>query len=481
MIIGPSVAAVAVAILFALTVSYLQEIAHVKTLNSQSGDNQLVNNQLPALLQSMQAAREVRYDWRLHALPNRNLSAGVLVKLRLAIEKTTEVGRYPFNRLGLAAGPCAVAFNAQDQLRFVSIGVTSASSPAASGTWDGRKVPDLFANQSLVTCEPVSGRFVAAVNRAIPTTWRDGSAAVIRPAALNDPSIPGRSGGIDAVGASPTGNMLAFLRGGSLILFDLNTSQVVQRLTVEPAPNRPTNPIVVFSPDGSLVLEAVQAIKIWNVRSGQLLLDQRAGAPIRGVQFGANAVGQFLAVASSGNGSGGVELRKLSDANASTVQYQYPQRAPAQLAINGPGTMLAIGSMDGSIDIWRIPPDLTADSWAGAPNAWKMLSDLHASTAPIEALGFSPDSKYLATASFKEDAEGRTVESNVRVWEVDLAAQKAAAKGANLNQLFQMGCRRLQVYLDVMAGTAGPVKDVDLKSLQAGCKAALGPGTGSGR
>jgi WD40 repeat protein len=110
-----------------------------------------------------------------------------------------------------------------------------------------------------------------------------------------------------------------------------------------------------------------------------------------------------------------------------------------------------------------------------------MLSDLHASTAPIEALGFSPDSKYLATASFKEDAEGRTVESNVRVWEVDLTAQKAAAKGANLNQLFQMGCRRLQVYLDVMAGTAGPVKDVDLKSLQTGCKAALGGGTRSGR
>jgi WD40 repeat protein len=371
-----------------------------------------------------------------------------------------------------------VAFNAQDQLRFVSIGVTSASSPVASGTWNGRKVPDFFANQSLATCEPVSGRFVAAVNGATPATWRDGSAAVIRPAALNDPSMPAGSAGIDAVGASPMGNMLAFLRGGSLILFDLNTSRVVQRLTGEPAPNRSTNPIVVFSPDGSLVLEALQSIKIWDVRSGELLLDQRAGAPIRGVQFGANAVGQFLAVASSGNGSGDVELWKLPDAHASTVQYQYPHRAPAQLAINGPETMLAIGSMDGSIDIWKIPPALMADSWAGAPNAWKILSDLHASTAPIEALGFSPDSKYLASA---EDAETRTVESNVRVWELDLAAQKAAAKRANLNQLFQMGCRRLQVYLDVMAGTAGPVKDVDLKSLQVGCKAALGPGTASGR
>jgi WD40 repeat protein len=231
------------------------------------------------------------------------------------------------------------------------------------------------------------------------------------------------------------------------------------------------------------VLEALQSIKIWDVRSGQLLLNQRAGAPIRGVQFGANVFSRFLAIASSGNGSGGVELRKLPDPLASTVQYQYPHREPAQLAINGPGTMLAISSSDGSIDTWKIPSNLTEPNrWDGAPNEWKMLSDLHASTAPIEALGFSPDSKYLASASWKADAEGRDVESNVRVWEVDLAAQKAAAKRANLNQLFQMGCRRLQVYLDVTTGAStGPVKDVDLKSLQMGCKAALGPGTRSGR
>ncbi len=118
---GLSAAAVVITALFALTVTYQQEIAHVKTLNSQSADNQLTNNQLLALLQSMQAARDLQHDWRLRALPNRTLSSGVLEKLRLAIQGTAEVGRYPVNRLGLAAGPCAVAFNAQDQLRFRSI------------------------------------------------------------------------------------------------------------------------------------------------------------------------------------------------------------------------------------------------------------------------------------------------------------------------------------------------------------------------
>jgi WD40 repeat protein len=272
--------------------------------------------------------------------------------------------------------------------------------------------------------------------------------------------------------------MVAFMRGGSLILFDLTASRVVQRLNGDPVANA-----IAFSPDGSLVVAYGPGMKIWDVRSGQIVLNQSADAPIQQVLFGANALSHFFAVVASGNGSGGVALWKLPDAHASTVEYQYPHREPSQLAINGLGTMLAVGSKDGSIDLWKIPAALTEpDSFAGAPDAWHLLADLHASTAPIEALGFSPDSKYLATSSWKEDAEGRTVDSNVRVWGLDLAPQKAAAARSNVKQLFQMGCQRLQVYLDATAGSsAAPVKDVDLKSLQTACKAALAGGTKSGR
>jgi hypothetical protein len=474
---GLSAAAVVITALFALTVTYLQEIAHVKTLNSKSADNQLTNNQLLALLQSMQAARDLQHDWRLRALPNRTLSRGVLEKLRLAIQGTAEVGRYPVNRLGLAAGPCAVAFNAQDQLRFRSIGATS-------GTWNGMKVPDILGLSSLATCDPVSGRFVTPIvgMLPIPMTWKDGSGTVIRPAALNDVSMPAGAGPINRISVSPTGNMLAFLRGGSLILFDLNASRVVQRLPAEPKASA-----IAFSPDGALVGEGGQSIKIWDVRSGRPLLNQSADAPILGLRFGANAFSRFLATSSDG---GGVDLWKLPDVLPSSVEdqfhsveYSYPHREPAQLAINGSGTMLAIGTTDGSIDVWKIPADLTESAWFGdEPDEKRLLSNVHASIAPIRALGFSPDSKYLATTPSKEDAEGRDFQGNVRVWGLDLTPQKSAAARSNLKQLFQMGCLRLRVYLDVTAGSsAAPVKDVDLKSLQTACKAALAGGTKSGR
>jgi WD40 repeat protein len=185
-----------------------------------------------------------------------------------------------------------------------------------------------------------------------------------------------------------------------------------------------------------------------------------------------------------------VDLWKLPDVLPSSVEYQvhsvgydYPHRAPAQLAINGSGTMLAVGTTDGDIDVWKIPADLTeSGSFVDEPDKWRLLSNVHASIAPIEALGFSPDSKYLATTPSKEDAAGRDFQGNVRVWGLDVGAQKAIAKRASLNQLFQMGCRRLQVYLDVTAGSsAGPVKDVDLRSLQAACAAARGGNTKSGR
>lgn len=473
MIIGPSAATVVVAVVFALTVSYLQEIAQVKTLNSQSADNQLADNEFLALLRSMQAARDLQYDWRLHALPNRTLSAGVLVKLRSIIEKTTEVGRYTFNRLGVAAGPCAVAFNAQDQLRFRSVGETG-------GFFDSKKIPDVYAGLLFATCDPASGRF-AAIQGAKIITWRDGVSARL------DPSRAGSEYAVSVLGLSPAGDKIAAGKvGGAVQIFDLNSGgiQVLENQ------NEGDVHAIAFSADTAFVGAAGdRGLTVWKLPGGEVQPTGLAGLGNGKNNFSELLLGRtpstpFALVADIMDvGGQPIELARISDAGTGVTLYPYglsiEDKKAGAFAINHNDNLLAVGLTDGHVDVWRIPDDLS-DPYRVLPADSRIVRDLKVSTKGIYNLGFSQDSKFLATSSWQTDPSAPAPNA-VRVWGLDLAAQKAAAPRANLTQLFQMGCRRLQVYLDVMAGSPGLAKDVDLKSLQTACKAALAGGTEIGR
>lgn len=174
---------------------------------------------------------------------------------------------------------------------------------------------------------------------------------------------------------------------GQLIVWDAYAGQILYTY-LDPVGGLKS---VAFSPDGNLIAigttgeiaEPIGSITILNASSGQVLLtlsDKQQSGWVWDLAFNPTN-GHLASVTFSGDGI-------VWDATSGEPQYSLKgQGSGASVAVNPAGTLLATGDGGGNINLW--------ESGSGLP----LLSLPGHASLPVTGLEFSPDGKYLASAS----------------------------------------------------------------------------------
>jgi len=367
----------------------------------------------------------------------------VRTNLQEALNRTKEVGRYPFNQLALAAGPCSVAFNDQDRLRFESVG-------DSGGTFDGKAMPaDYYSTNDLATtCDPVSGRIAAVRNVNQILTWKDGVSSTVDISRLGDAF--GRY--VTALAITPAGDKIAAVStSGAIEILDVKSG------AQQAIPRSGTVYSMAFSQDGSLLAAAGdQGWTIWKLAGGSAV--RQAGNPEASTRivFGGSPSAPLVAILVTGPQSCGVKVGNWDYLYSCTENG-----TPSAVAVNGEGTLVAVGRTDGKVDVWPYPKS----------GLKPLLSDMPASPSRITALAFSADSKLLATSSWKSETLDPDLASTVRVWQLDFKNETKYSEKDNLNVLLTAACERMQTYLDQMANAPNPFPNnpLDIGSIRTVC------------
>lgn len=167
-----------------------------------------------------------------------------------------------------------------------------------------------------------------------------------------------------------------------------------------------------FSPDGKLLASGANgdtAIKLWDVRSGDLLRvmeGHRSG--ITNLVFAPD--GSFLASAAGQTLANRADASvKIWDVVTGLLQgtVKVTDVAVHSLAISPDGERIATGSLDKTIKVWSLQNG-------------KLLGTLGGHTAPVTGLSFSPDGRSLASASH---------DKTVRVWDMAGLRQQQSLTG----------------------------------------------------
>ncbi|MGB6687160.1 MAG: CHAT domain-containing protein [Terracidiphilus sp.] len=446
LIVWSSAATAIVAVLFALTFRYFFEVIQVRQVMTRSTGSVDRHSEMVGLLESMQAASDLTQSRFLALIPNQGLKGGVRANLQEALNRTKEVGRYPFNQLALAAGPCAVAFDDQDRLRFESVG-------DSGGTFDGKAMPaDFYSTNDLATtCDPVSGRIAAVRSANQILTWKDGVSSIVDISRLGDDF--GRY--VTALAMTPAGDKIAAVStSGAIEILDVNSN------AQQAIPRSGTVYSMAFGGDGSLLGTAGdQGWAIWNLAGGRTV--KQAGNPgvSTRIQFGGSSTAPVAAILVTGPQSCGVAVGNWDYLYSCTENG-----TPSAIAVNRDGTLVAVGRTDGKVDVWPYPKS----------GLKPLLSDMPASPSRIVALAFSPDSKLLATSSWKSETLDPDLASTVRVWQLDFKNETKYSEKDNLNVLLAAACARTQIYLDQMGNAPNPLPNdqVDIGSIRTACSTA---------
>lgn len=157
---------------------------------------------------------------------------------------------------------------------------------------------------------------------------------------------------------------------------------------------------VVFSPDGATIVSGAEVVffapelMMWRVADGKILhklKGSETASTVTGVAFPAN--GMMLA-----SGSEDKSVRLWRVANAEPVHTLKGHRGGVTGVVFSPdGTMLASSSSDKTVRLWRIPDG-------------KLLQTLKGHTNEVNSVAFSPDGNTLASGS-----EDKTV----RLWSLN--------------------------------------------------------------
>jgi len=207
-----------------------------------------------------------------------------------------------------------------------------------------------------------------------------------KPQPLGEP-ISGLTGWVNAVTFSPDGATLAFASSSNSVrVWDVGSKRFVADL---PHPGPVTS--VVFGPGNTLVTSAADGIaRIWHqpwpVLSGH-------GDIVNGVAFSPD--GGLLAIA-----SGETQLWDSSGRTKQSASIVNAARYSTAIAITPDGRTMAVGSRDGTVQLWDVT-DARKPIQAGPAIA--------AHGFLVESVAFSPDGKTLASGSD---------DNTVRLWDV---------------------------------------------------------------
>lgn len=231
--------------------------------------------------------------------------------------------------------------------------------------------------------------------------------------------LRGSRGPIWSVAVSPDGHHLATgFSGGTAVLWELATGRKIRRF--ECGGGRVAT--VAFSPDGTRLAAAafrgeqrdpdlVKNTRVWDVKSGALLLDLGQENDMRPVAFSPDGMsvafspdGRRLAAAGSPDNAAALwDLetgRKIRDFIGHTQEV-------SAVVIDPNGKCLATGSDDGTVRLWDI-------------QTGSELKVLAGHSAGIVGLAFSPDAKRLATASR---------DRSTRLWDADTGREILTLRG----------------------------------------------------
>ena len=164
-------------------------------------------------------------------------------------------------------------------------------------------------------------------------------------------TLAGHEHGVNSVAFSPDGKMLASGSGnhsGSfpIRLWDVATGEEIATLTGHEGPVNS----VAFNPDGKMLASSSYTIKLWDVATREVL------QTLPGSEFG----GGVNSVAFSPDGKILASDRQLWDVatgRGRALEYladRY-QQSVFSVAFSPDGRTLAMGSRDGSIELWEIP------------------------------------------------------------------------------------------------------------------------------